>query len=176
MRKILIVTGCVLPFAVLFGSGLASCSSVKCGAQTHEENGACVANLPLACGGGTIAQSGKCVPATGNPCGPNTVWDADGGLCWGTGGSGGGDGGTVINTAVRWNQFSLVKPESIAVMANIQLPYYFQSGTIVVLLTYDPSTTRLSGPTRDKVYSPSAGLHEIISEDFPSSLLFNIQE
>ncbi|MBI5482060.1 MAG: hypothetical protein HY906_24610 [Deltaproteobacteria bacterium] len=139
MRKtILIGILVLLPAALAGGVSLLSCSQVECGTGTHEEGGKCVANLENECGPGTYSTGGQCVPVTGSPCGPNTSWvvdDAGVGLCHGSASA--GDGGVNMRGA-RWNQFKMIKPESIATLANIQLPGYFADGTIVVILRTEP--------------------------------------
>lgn len=135
MRKtILIGILVLLPAALVAGGSLVSCTDVTCGTGTHEAGGKCVASLPNTCGPGTYSWDGQCIPVEGSHCGPNTKWDNDAGLCVGVGG-GTGDGGTpTLTRGARWNKFELLKPESIAPLANIQLPGYFADGTIVVIL------------------------------------------
>ena len=136
MRKtILIGILVLLPAAIVGGASLLSCSQLECATGTHEEGGKCVANLPNECGPGTESSGGLCVVVP-NPCGPNTRWDGDASVCIGQGG-GIPDGGTVMRGA-RWNQFLMIRPESIATLANIQLPGYFTSGTIVVIMRSEP--------------------------------------
>jgi hypothetical protein len=144
MRKtILIGILVLLPAALVAGGSLVSCADVTCGTGTHEEGGKCVASLPNTCGPGTYSTVGGCIPVGGSPCGPHTTWDNDAGICVGTGGGGGDiDGG--VSSGARWDKFQLVKPEAITSLANIQLPGYFASGSIVVILRADPTVDEAS--------------------------------
>ena len=135
-KRILIGILVLLPAALVAGGSLLSCSKVECGTGTHEEGGKCLANLENECGPGTYSSGGQCIPITGTPCGVNTKWNNDAGQCEGSGG-GSGDGGVLMRGA-RWNKFLLEKPDSITALANIQLPGYFESGSIVVILRTEP--------------------------------------
>jgi hypothetical protein len=136
MRKRIMIGMLVLLSTVFLGAPLLSCSKLECGNGTHEENGKCVSNSDNWCGPGTVSQGGSCVVVP-NPCGPNTTYEGDGGICVGTGGGTVGDAGVQMRGA-RWYQFLMQKPESIATLANIQLPGYFKDGTIVVILRTEP--------------------------------------
>jgi hypothetical protein len=127
--RLLLVTVAV---TAVVGAGLAACSSLACGDGTHEDNGSCVSNAPQPCGPGTVSSNGECIPLAGSPCGPNTSWEGDAGLCIGS--------ATAPKDLIgsRWTNFKLVDPTSIADLANIQLPGFFASRTIVIL-TYAES-------------------------------------
>jgi hypothetical protein len=137
MRKtILIGILVLLPAAILGGVSLVSCSSLDCGTGTHEESGKCVPNLPSTCGPGTYSSAGQCIRTEGTVCGPNTVLNVDAGVCEGTGGSGGNDGGVLQGG--RWTNLKMNKPTSIATIANLQLPPLFADGTFVIILRTVP--------------------------------------
>jgi hypothetical protein len=136
MRKTIVIGLMVLLPAILIGGvSLVSCTQLECSTGTHEEGGKCVANLENECGPGTYSSMGQCVPVPGTPCGLNTTWNYDAGQCEGSASA--GDGGVLMRGA-RWNKFLMQKPESIATLANIQLPGYFADGTIVVILRSEP--------------------------------------
>jgi hypothetical protein len=138
MRKKAILIGflVLLPAAILSGASLVSCSDLACGAGTHEESGKCVSDLPSTCGEGTQSSGGACVVVP-NVCGENTRWDGDASACVGTGGSG-GDGGQGALVGGRWTGIKMNKPESIATIANLQLPPLFADGTFVIILRTEP--------------------------------------
>jgi hypothetical protein len=134
MRKtILIGIVVLLPAAIVGGVSLASCSKLECSTGTHEEGGKCVANQESQCGPGTYSLSGRCLPIDGDPCGVNTKWNFDAGQCEGDSAGPVGDlrGG-------RWTNVKMIKPESIATIANLQLPPQFADGTFVIILRTEP--------------------------------------
>jgi hypothetical protein len=134
MRKTILIGILVLfPAAVIGGASLASCSDVTCGTGTHEEGGKCVNNQESTCGAGTYSLGGRCIPTDGDPCGKNTVWNFDAGKCEGQSGGPVGElrGG-------RWTNVHMSKPESIATIANLQLPPQFADGTFVIILRTVP--------------------------------------
>ncbi|HEY3359078.1 MAG TPA: hypothetical protein VGQ83_37860 [Polyangia bacterium] len=142
MRKSVLIGFLVIAPAALVGSGsLVSCSSLKCGDNTHEVGGKCVNNAVSPCGEGTVSHNGVCTRIGPEVCGENTKWDGDAGQCIGQGGGPvNPDGGTEVNAAARWTSFVLAKPESIKDIANLQIPAYVADGTIVIMLKVFPAT------------------------------------
>jgi hypothetical protein len=155
MRKDILIAMTVVAGAALAAGAALSCSSVKCGANTHEAGGVCVANPDPLCGPGTHYSAGSCIPnePMSATCGKNTRFNYDSGVCEGTAGPVLGDGGAgeLPSTGVRWTGFKLVDPSSIAPIANLQLPSYFATGGIVVLVATDTANTRLYGGTGVKL-------------------------
>ncbi len=54
------------------------CAGLECGVGTHEEQGQCVPNVPVACGPGTVFELGYCVPERAPDCGDAGCGDATG--------------------------------------------------------------------------------------------------
>ncbi|MBT9554857.1 MAG: hypothetical protein IV100_02460 [Myxococcales bacterium] len=56
---------------------LGSCVDLECGLGTHEREGQCVPNVPVACGPGTQYERGYCVVATDDVVAPGDAVTGD---------------------------------------------------------------------------------------------------
>lgn len=66
-----------LLFPVSTALDLASCVDLECGLGTHEREGQCVPNVPVACGPGTEFEHGYCVVAGADVDSPDDAATGD---------------------------------------------------------------------------------------------------